>query len=97
MNLEIIPQAQRDIADAAKFYQRESAELSADFLDEVDRAVAAIVARPTTFEQVRRGLRRYLVERFPYGIYYRMPDEHTIRIILVRHHSRHPGYGTRRK
>jgi plasmid stabilization system protein ParE len=75
----------------------ESAELADEFLDEIDHAVAAIISRPTTFEQVRQGLRRYLVNRFPYGIYYRLPDNDTVRIIIVRHHSRHPGYGTRRK
>ena len=55
------------------------------------------MANPVAFEQVRPGIRRYLLDRFPYGIYYRMPDENAIRIIAVRHHSRRPGYGMRRK
>jgi plasmid stabilization system protein ParE len=97
MNLEIIPKAQQDITHAAHHYSQISAALAAEFLAEIDRAVAQIAARPESFEQVRSGIRRYLVHRFPYGIYYRMPDGNCVRIILVRHHSRHPGYGMRRK
>jgi plasmid stabilization system protein ParE len=49
------------------------------------------------FEQVRPGIRRYLLERFPYGIYYRTPNEETVQILVVKHHSRRPGFGMRRK
>jgi plasmid stabilization system protein ParE len=97
MNLEIIPQAQREIEEAAQYYKDERPGLETEFLAEIDRAVARVLADPMTFEQVRPGLRRCLVQRFPYGIYYRVPDENTVRIIIVRHHSRRPGYGMRRK
>jgi plasmid stabilization system protein ParE len=97
MNLEIIPQAQQDIAEAAKYYQNQRLGLDEEFLAEIDAAVAQVVANPASFEQVRPGIRRYLVDRFPYCIYYRMPDENTVRIIVVRHHSRRPGYGMRRR
>jgi plasmid stabilization system protein ParE len=97
MNLEIIPQAQRDIAQAAQYYGNQRSGLDEEFLAEIDDAVARVGANPLMFEQVRPGIRRYLVERFPYGIYYRMPDVNTVRIILVRHHSRRPGYGMRRE
>jgi toxin ParE1/3/4 len=97
MNLEIIPAAQHDIAEAAKYYNHHRPGLGDEFLAEIDKAVAAVAADPVAFEQVRPGIRRYLVRRFPYGIYYRMPDENTVRIVVVRHHSRRPGYGMRRK
>lgn len=97
MNLEIIPQAQRDIAEAAKYYNAQQPGLESDFLAEVERGVMEIAANPMTFEQIRPGIRRYLLERFPYGIYYRTPDENSVRIIVVRHHSRRPGLGLRRK
>lgn len=97
MNLEIIPQAQQDILEVARHYKQQRPGLDEEFLEEIDDAVAEVVANPATFEQVRPGIRRYLVRRFPYGIYYRMPDENTVRIIVVRHHARRPGYGMRRK
>jgi hypothetical protein len=54
-------------------------------------------SNPLRFEKIRSNIRRCFVDRFPYGEYFRMPKKDTIRIIVVRHHSRHPGYGMRRK
>jgi toxin ParE1/3/4 len=97
MNLEIIPQAQQDIAEAARYYRDRRAGLDVVFLAKVDAAVVTIATDPLRFAQVRPGIRRCFLERFPYGIYYRLPDADTIRIIIVRHHSRRPGFGMRRK
>jgi plasmid stabilization system protein ParE len=65
MNLEIIPQAQRDIAEAAQYYRDRRAGLDVDFLEEIDAAVASIAREPLRFEQVRPGIRRCFLERFP--------------------------------
>jgi plasmid stabilization system protein ParE len=97
MKVEIIPQAQQDVAAAARDYQTQRAGLELEFLEEFERGVVEITARPAMFEQIRPSIRRYLLERFPYGIYYRTPDENTVRIIIVRHHSRRPTLGMRRK
>ena len=97
MNLEIIPQAQRDIAEAARYYRQQRLALADEFLAEVDAAARFIANDPAMFEQVRPGLRRYLLDRFPYAIYYRTPDVATARFIVVRHHRRHPSFGLRRK
>ncbi len=92
MNLEIIPLAQRDIAEVAYYYNEQQPGLDQDFLQEVDATVEQICSGPLRFEQVKPGIRRCLLNRFPYGIYFRMPDENTVRIIVVRHHSRRPGF-----
>jgi plasmid stabilization system protein ParE len=97
MKLEIIPEAQRDIEKAARFYRKQRRGLELEFLDEVESAGKAIIRDPTLFEEVRTGIRRFLLERFPYGIYYRIPDAATVRIIIVRHHHRRPTLGMRRK
>jgi plasmid stabilization system protein ParE len=97
MNLEIIPRAQEDIAEAARYYGEHQAGLDDESLAETEAAAEVIAADPLRFEQVRSGMRRYSLARFPYGIYYRMPAADSIRITVVRHHSRRPGYGMRRK
>ena len=40
---------------------------------------------------VDTGIRRCLMRRFPYGIYCRVEADE-IRILVVKHHSRHPDY-----
>ena len=97
MNVEIIPQAKADVAEAAKYYRDRRSGLDDEFLAEFDAAVATIASDPMRFEQVRAGIRRCFLDRFPYGIYFRMPEAGTVRIIVVRHHSRRPGFGIRRK
>jgi plasmid stabilization system protein ParE len=89
--------ARKEVIEAAEYYAHIRLELAAEFLSAFDKAIEAVLADPVAFEQVRPGIRRYLLERFPYGIYYRMPEEGTVRIVVVRHHSRRPGYGMRRQ
>ena len=89
--------ARKEIIEATVHYARERPELGVEFLAELTTAIETILANPAMFEQVRPGIRRCLMKRFPYGIYYRTPDENTARIIIVRHHSRRPGFGMRRK
>jgi hypothetical protein len=58
VKLEIIPQAQSDIAEAAKYYKSQRAGLEDEFLTEIDAAIADIAADPLRFEQIRPGMRR---------------------------------------
>jgi toxin ParE1/3/4 len=97
MNLRYHELARKEVIKAAEYYARARPELATEFLAEFDNAIQAILAEPDAFEQVRPRIRRYLLRRFPYGVYYRMPDENTVRVVVVRHHSRRPGYGLRRK
>lgn len=97
MNLEILPQAQADIQQAARFYKSQRIGLDDEFLAEVEAAKAAILKDPLLFAQARPGIHRYLLDRFPYGVYYRLPNPYSIRILVVKHHSRRPGFGLHRK
>ena len=97
MMLDIIPLAQRDIAEVARYYREERDGLDSEFLAEVDEIADRITNGPLRYEQIRPGIRRCLMDRFPCGIYFRMQDKQTVRIIAVVHHSRRPGFGLRRK
>jgi toxin ParE1/3/4 len=96
MNLEILPLARQDIARAATYYRRQRANLDQEFLSEIQTVETAILAAPLQFEEVRPGIRRYLLDRFPYGVYYRMLEADVVQILVVKHHSRRPGLGMRR-
>src|SRR6476659_8138963 len=89
--------ARKEVIEAVEHYAHIRPQLATEFLAELTAGIEAILATPQTFEQARPGIRRYLLDRFPYGIYYRRPDADTVRIIVVRHHSRRPDFGMRRK
>src|SRR5438477_12810438 len=97
MNLEILPLAKQDVANAAAYYRRQRAGLDEAFLAEIRVAESTILAAPLQFEEARPGIRRYLLDRFPYGVYFRMLDADTIQVVVVKHHSRRAGLGMRRQ
>jgi plasmid stabilization system protein ParE len=90
-------QVQQEINEATEYYSDIRLELGSGFLNELDAAFDRIAADPLQFAEVRPGIRRLSLDRFPYGVYYRVPDAETVRIIAVTHHRRRPGFGMRRK
>jgi len=91
MRLIYHPEAEAELIDAARFYERRVRGLGGRFLREFDEAIEKILEAPERWQSVEGDLRRYLMPRFPYGIYYRVSDEE-LRILVVKHHSRHPDY-----
>jgi toxin ParE1/3/4 len=91
MRLSYHPEAEVELIEAAKFYQRRSKGLGEHFLREFDAAVTQIQASPERWAVVEGDLRCHTMKRFPFGIYYRVRDD-KLHILVVKHHSRHPDY-----
>ena len=91
MRLIYHPEAEAELVDAAEYYEKQLSGLGAEFLDAVDAAVDVVVSDPPRHASCGQGVRRYLLQRFPYALYYRAGAEE-IRILAVKHHSRHPDY-----
>jgi plasmid stabilization system protein ParE len=79
------------LIEAGKVYEQNVPILGAQFFDAVDEAVAIIAAAPERWRIVESDVRRFLIPRFPYAIYYRVHFDH-VRILAFKHHSRHPEY-----
>jgi plasmid stabilization system protein ParE len=85
------PLAERELNDAAQYYELESQGLGAAFLSEIERCCASIVDHPEAGRVIRGAVRRRLVPRFPYAILYTLrPD--AVRIVAVMNLKRRPGY-----
>lgn len=95
MSFQIEPAAQQELEEAAEWYGAIRPALAAEFLAEFDRSVQMIVQAPNAWHPVGNGLRRYRLNRFPYGIIYH-PGAAEILIIAVAHLHRHPDYWQRR-
>ena len=87
--LEIRSPAQRDILDAVRWYEKERAGLGTRFLDQLDALLERIGEQPLQFPEIETGVRRGLVNRFPYGVYF-MPETERIVVLGVLHLHRHP-------
>ena len=83
------PAASADVHAAHDWYEDQRPGLGDEFVAAVDAAVASIVAFPKAHPVVYRGAHRFLLERFPYGLYYRLAGEHII-IVACMHAARDP-------
>lgn len=90
------PEAEDDVIEAARFYHRRVPGLGAEFLDSVDAAVAEVALDPGRFGIVEDDIRRCRVKRFPYCVYFRCVFD-TVRVLVVKHHSRRPDHGKTRR
>jgi plasmid stabilization system protein ParE len=87
----IHPEAEEELLDAARYYDACRTALGIRLLDAVGRALAAVAENPEARPALAGRVRRYLVERFPYGLLYVVhPD--AVTIVAVMHLHRRPGY-----
>ena len=73
-----------DLLAAHDWYEQRSPGLGKDFVRMVDASFAGLARQPELFPPVHRGLRRVLLRRFPYAVFYRI-DSDAVRVIAVLH------------
>jgi toxin ParE1/3/4 len=89
------PRADLDIEAAFLWYEKELSGLGLEFLDELRAVYKRIVEGPLKYPHLRSGVRRALVRRFPYIVYFAV--EPTVIVVLaVLHASRDPAEWQRR-
>jgi len=91
MSIRFLSPAQRELDDAYSWYERQALGLGLELLDEIDRTVHRIKAYPFSCEKFADGLRRALVNRFPYGLIYGLEGDSLV-IVAVAHLHREPYY-----
>lgn len=85
----ISPEAEDDLAEAKKWYDDRRDGLGTEMIEKVEEALDTIRRIPLVPRVVHRDLRRVLVRRFPYAVFYRVTDDQ-ITIVAVYHTSRDP-------
>ena len=97
MTYSLHPGAEQDIAAALDFYTEQAGLLLAQrFLDEFERVARLLVTHPGVGTPTTKGRRVFPLRVFPYSVVYRQLEA-GIRIIVVRHQHRKPGYGGTRR
>ncbi len=97
MRIEYHPALDLELKEVREYYESQSAGLGSDFVDEFERQVLKIATMPERWMIVRGDLRRSLMKRFPYVIYFRLSEYDVVRVTVVKHEKRHPSYGMQRK
>ncbi len=86
----IRPEAEADLADARAYYESRRAGLGDEFLRAVRAALVRIESTPELHAVVHRDVRRTLIRRFPFAVYYRIHLGEPV-VLAVVHGSRDPG------
>ncbi|MFH0343368.1 MAG: type II toxin-antitoxin system RelE/ParE family toxin [Chromatiales bacterium] len=97
MRVEYHPLTVSDLNDAVVYYNQQRAGLGEEFRSEVYAAIARIRANSSHYAVVEHDIRRCFVHRFPYSVLFRLINEEVIRILIIRHHRRHPSLGLGRR
>ncbi len=97
MKVEFHPSTAGDVNEGASFYRRARSGLESEFRHEIDAAIGRIANTPLLYPLVEAQVRRCIVHRFPYSILFRVVDADRIRVLVIRHHKRHPEFGSARK
>lgn len=91
MRVSLHPEARAELRDVRRWYYERSPLSAIAFAHAVDNAVSRILEAPNSFPSGDHGTRKFVLQRFPFNIFYR-PDEAKIVIVAVAHQKRRPGY-----
>jgi plasmid stabilization system protein ParE len=90
MRLVLHPKVYSDIDRIMAYYEEVATpELANEFYAELRHLMTDAALRPEYFAIRERDIRRVNLQRFPYHFLFRIVGD-AIRILVVRHHSRHP-------
>ena len=89
------PEADAELAEAARNYANVDPQLGARFYLEIERLIRAVCDQPDRFPQFSPPVRRAFSREFPYSvIFLKQPDR--VWIVAVMHMKRRPGYWRKR-
>ena len=91
MKLEFHPEAEMELIEAAAHYDLQVPGLGERFETEVRGAAEVLFQHPEIGAPVDPDLRRFILNRFPFTLYYSATSD-VLRIEVVAHQSRRPGY-----
>ena len=95
MIVEFVLAAEAELDDAVAYHNRQRAGSGIEFAREVDAAVKRIIEYPHVWQKLARGVRRCQLNKFKYGLVYRVQDD-VATVYAVMHLKRKPGYWRKR-
>lgn len=94
--LSVSPDAEKDISEAAKWYEEQKSGLGQEFMLSLDAIMQSIIRNPLQFPVIYKEFRRALLYRFPFAVFYIIEGK-TIIILAVLHQFRNPKVWKKRK
>ncbi|MCD4790241.1 MAG: type II toxin-antitoxin system RelE/ParE family toxin [Bacteroidales bacterium] len=93
--IELSNEAENDFGNAFSFYSLESTKIANSFFQQIDYGLTTISENPFYFQKAHKDIRRFVVRKFPFVIYYFVQDKN-IKVVSIFHTSRNPQIWKRR-
>jgi toxin ParE1/3/4 len=87
--LKFSARALREIGNAHEWYETHSSRLGEEFLLAVELQLKRLEQAPLLYTEVIAGVRRALLPRFPYAVFYATRDD-LLHVLPVIHNARSP-------
>lgn len=71
MEVRIRSEAVSDVVAAREWYDAQRPGLGSEFTEAVENVIGLLSEVPEAFPEIATGMRRALLGRFPYALYYR--------------------------
>ena len=87
--LKFSGRAVREIGEAYDWYEAQSQGLGSEFELAFELQLKRIEQVPLLYPETLPGVRRTLLPRFPYGVFYAVRGD-LVHVLAVMHNARHP-------
>lgn len=91
MKIVLHPDASKEVAEAVQWYDEQQQGLGNLFATDAESAIYRLAEFPNLNPEIGKGIRRAIVPVFPYGIIYKVYEDHLI-VYAIAHLHRKPFY-----
>ena len=89
--LTIDPLAQEDVEEAYRHFEALRSGLGTEFLEALSEILEMIEDHPAMYQKVEEDIRRGLIRRFQYAVFYRILEKKQELVLAIQHTSRQWG------
>jgi toxin ParE1/3/4 len=91
MSLPVVlrPEARAEFDEAFDWYEQRRPGLGVDFVAQIQEVFDRISTTPELYAQIFRDVRRGVVRRFPYSVFYKIESRQVV-VLAVFHSNRDP-------
>lgn len=94
--LKFSARALREIGEAQEWYELQSPGLGEEFIAAIELQLKRLEQAPQLYAEVIPRVRRALLPRFPYGLFYAVRDD-LVHILAILHDARNPSRWPKRR
>ena len=80
---ELTPEAEADLAEAFDYYEDQIAGLGHEFVTTLEQQLERVVENPSQYQVRYREVRRAVMRRFPYAVFYLVEGEAVVVLAIA--------------